>query len=116
MLEKDLKTVRNSLQFSVEENTELQGQLCDARQEMEELSSKLGAVVVEMKAVEDELTKVKEDCSNSLEICSMLFQGRDISQEQEESLKALLQVYLPHIYLYVDVTRQRAKRVVAVAV
>lgn len=85
----------------MEENTELRGQLSDARQEMEDLSSKVGGLVSEMKLVEDELAKIKEDCNNSLEICSLLFQGRDVSHEQEEALKSMLQVYLPHIYLYI---------------
>ena len=85
----------------MEENTELQCQLSDARQEMEDLSSKFGAIVSDIKLLEDDLSKVKEERNNALEICSFLFQRQDISTEQENELKAMLEAHLPHIYLYI---------------
>lgn len=54
----------------------------------------------DMKAVEDELLKIKDDLHNSLDICSVLFQGQEICLEQEDALKEMLKTYLPQIFLY----------------
>ena len=98
-LEKDLDTVRNSLQFSVEENTQLQCQLNDARNAAEDLSSRLGLLSAEKMIIEKDLEKVQQERDDILLTCSQLYQRIEISKDQEDSLTKMISGYLPHIKL-----------------
>lgn len=98
-LEKELKTVRNSLEFSVEENMELQGQLRESRNTSEEMSTKFALVASELRMVEDSLSKAQKEKLDGLEACAKLLLGETLELKEEQRIRDLITRYLPHLEL-----------------